>query len=99
MPIQWSPEPWRYLDHIIDLRASPGEEIIALVQGRTLEEADANGRLMTAAPDAARLLAALYPGAPVALREQVHAWFSTVGVTLEDFGDSGPPLGGEGTPR
>ena len=91
MTTQWSPEPWRYLDHIIHLGASPGEEIIALVQGRTPEEADANGRLMTAAPDAARLLAALYSGAPVALREQVHAWFSRVGVSLEDLGGSSEP--------
>ena len=94
MPLQWSPEPWKCVNGIIHTGPSLYEHIIAVVQGRTPEEAETNGRLMTAAPDAARLLAALYPGAPVAVREQIHAWFSKVGVTLEDFQCScGPPHG------
>jgi hypothetical protein len=93
MPTQWSPEPWGYLDHIIHLGASPGEEIIALVQGRTPEEADANGRLMAAAPEAARLLAALYREAPFGLRGQMHGWFLKVGVALEDLETNAPPQG------
>ena len=64
-----------------------------MVHGRTHDEADANGRLMAGAPEAARLLAALYREAPVALRGQVHGWFLKVGVTLEDLGSSGPPQG------
>ena len=91
MPPRWSPEPWAYLVSSIYRGPALYEEIIAVVHGRTPEEADANGRLIRAAPEAARLLAALYPGVPVAVREQVHAWFSTVGVTLEDLGSSGPP--------
>ena len=91
MPPRWSPEPWKYLDGAIYLGSLPHEQIIAIVLGGTAEENDANGRLMTAAPEAARLLALLYPGAPGALREQMHAWFSRVGVTLEDLGSSGLP--------
>ena len=93
MPPRWSPEPWTYLGSIIYRGPSLYEQIIAVVNGRTPEEADANGRLVAAAPEAARLLATLYPEAPVALREQMHAWFSKVGVTLEDLGSSGPPHG------
>jgi hypothetical protein len=94
MPIQWSPGLWRYFNGLIRAGVSPNEELVAVVHGRTAEEADANGRLMAAAPEAARLLALLYPRAPVALREQMHAWCSTVGVTLEDLlGNSGPPHG------
>ena len=62
-----------------------------MVHAGTAEEAEANGCLMRSAPEAARLLAAAYPHAPLPLREQIHTWFSSVGVTLEDFGDSGPP--------
>jgi hypothetical protein len=67
--------------------------ILAVVHGRTLEEADANGHLMAVAPEAARLLAAVYPYAPMPLREQIHTWFSMVGVRLEDFQSSEPPPG------
>ena len=91
MPPPWSPGLWKYLNGIIHVGPSPYEKIIAGVHGRTPEETDANGRLMTAAPEAARLLAALYPSAPMPLREQMHAWFSMVGVTLEDFQSNGPP--------
>ena len=93
MPPRWSPEPWRCLDGIIHVGPSLYEQIIAVVNGRTPEEADANGRLMTAAPEAARLLALLYPHAPMPLRERMHAWFSMAGVTLEDFQSSRPPHG------
>jgi hypothetical protein len=94
MPIQWSPEPWRYLGGSIHRGVPPDETLIAAVRGRTLEEADANGRLMTVAPEAARLLALLYPGATAVLREQIHAWLSKVGVTLEDLlGSNRPPRG------
>jgi len=89
MAPQWSPEPWRYLNGTIYLGPLPYEKIIATVQGRTPEEKDANGRLMRAASEAARLLAAVYPHAPIALREQIHAWFSQVGVALEDFPSGG----------
>ena len=88
MAPQWSPEPWRYLNGTIHLGPLPYEKIIGTVQGRTPEEKDANGRLMRAAPDAARLLAAAYPHAPLPLREQIYAWLSGVGVTLEDLGES-----------
>jgi hypothetical protein len=91
MPSRWSPEPWKNLNGIIYEGPSPYEKIVAVVNGRTPEEADANGRLMAVAPEAARLLALLYPYAPMPLREQMHAWFSMVGVTLEDLGSSGPP--------
>ena len=93
MPPRWSPEPWRCLHGIIHVGPSPYEQVIAVGYGRAPEEADANGRLMTAAPEAARLLARLYPEAPGALQDQMHAWFSKVGVPLEDFERSGPPHG------
>ena len=91
MPLQWSPEPWTYLGSIIYRGPALYGQIIAVMGGKTAEEADANARLMTAAPDAARLLALLYPGVPVAVQEQIHAWFSRVGVALEDLGSGGPP--------
>ena len=91
MPPRWSPEPWTCLGSIIYKGPALYEQILAVVNGRTPEETDANGRLITAAPEAARLLALLYPGVPVTLREQMHAWFSKVGVTLEVLGSSGPP--------
>jgi hypothetical protein len=91
MLIQWSPEPWRYLGGNIHRGVPPDETLVAVVRGRTPEEIDANLRLMTAAPKAARLLVLLYPGATAVLRELIHAWFSKVGVTLEDLGSSEPP--------
>ncbi len=91
MPPQWSPEPWKYRDGFIQMGPSPYEEVIAEVYGRRPEEVEANGRLMTAAPEAARLLALLYPYAPMALREQIYTWASKAGVTLEDLDSSGPP--------
>ena len=93
MPPRWSPEPWTYLGSIIYRGPSLYEQIIAVVNGRTPEEADANGRLLMAAPDAARLLALLYPGVPIALQAHVHAWFSKAGVILEDLQSNGPPPG------
>ena len=91
MPPRWSPEPWEYVDGLIHSRLPPDGQIIAEVYGRTPEVADANGHLMAVAPEAARLLALLYPHAPIALREQIYTWLSMVGVTLEDLGGSGPP--------
>ena len=91
MPRRWSLEPWEYLDGLIHSRPSPDGQIIAEVYGRTPEEANANGRLMAVAPEAARLLALLYPHAPIDLRERIYTWFSMAGVTLEDLGSSGPP--------
>ena len=93
MPPRWSPEPWKCINAIVHVGPSLYERPIAMVFGRTPEETGANGRLITAAPDAARLLALLYPGVPVAVQGQIHAWFSKVGVTLEDLGGSGPPHG------
>jgi len=91
VPPRWSAEPWTYLRGMIYKGPSLYEGIIAVVHAGTAEEAEANGCLMRSAPEAARLLAAAYPHAPLPLREQIHTWFSSVGVTLEDFGDSGPP--------
>jgi len=93
MPPRWSPEPWKYLKGTIYIGPRPHEQMIAVVHAGTTEEADANGCLMAAAPEAARLLAAAYPHAPLPLREQIHAWFAQVGVTLEDFPSGGPPHG------
>ena len=93
MPPRWSPEPWAYLGSSIYRGPALYEQIIAVVHGRTPEETGAKGRLIAEAPDAARLLALLYPGVPVAVQGQIHAWFSKVGVTLEDLGGSGPPHG------
>ena len=91
MPPRWSPGPWNYLNGAIYQGPLPHEQIIAMVHGRTSEEADANGRLMAGAPEGAWLLAVLYPYAPLPLREEMHAWFSQVGVTPEDFQGSGQP--------
>ena len=93
MPLRWSPGPWKYLNGAIYQGPLPHEQIIAMVHGRTPEKADANGRLMAGAPEAARLLALLYPGAPVPVQEQIHAWFSKLRVTQQDLGSSGPPHG------
>jgi hypothetical protein len=98
MPPRWSPEPWKYLNGTIYLGPLPHEQMIAVVLGGTEEENDANGRLMAAAPEAARLLAAAYPYSPMPLREQIHAWFSMVGATLEDFKDGAPPPSATGRP-
>ena len=91
MSMRWSPGPWKSQGGIIHLGPAPYEKIIALVQGDTPEETDANTRLMTAAPEAVRLLVDLYPNAPVLLRERIHACLSRIGVTLEDFEANGRP--------
>jgi len=93
MPPRWSREPWKYLNRTIYLGSLPHEETIAVVVGGSAAETDADGRLMAGAPQAARLLAAAYPHAPLPLREQIHGWLSSVGVTLENLGGSGPPNG------
>jgi len=90
MPPQWSPGLWTYQNGYLRTGPAPDDMMIAVVHGRTPEEADANGVLIRAAPEAARLLAAAYPHVPLPLREQIYAWFSSVGVTLEDLGGSGP---------
>ena len=92
MSLPWSPGPWKFLGGIIHLGPAPYEKIIALVQGDTPEEAEANARLMTAAPETVRLLVDLYPDAPILLRERIHACLSRIGVTLEDFKEKGQPL-------
>ena len=89
----WSREPWKYLNGTIYLGSRPHEETIAVVVGGSAAETDADGRLMAGAPQAARLLAAAYPHAPLPLRGHIYAWLSSVGVTLEDLGGSGLPHG------
>ena len=92
MSLRWSPGLWKSLGGIIHLGPAPYEKIIALVQGDTPEETEANARLMTAAPETVRLLVDLYPDAPVLLRERIHACLTRIGVTLEDFKGNGQPL-------
>ena len=91
VPPRWSPEPWEYFDGLLHSGLPPEGQIIAEVYGRVPEEANANGCLMAVAPEAARLLAFLYPHAPIALRERIYTWFAQAGVTLEDFEDRGTP--------
>jgi len=91
MSLRWSPGVWKSLGGIIHIGLAPYEKIIAVVQGDTPEETDANTRLMTAAPETVRLLVDLYPDAPILLRERIHACLSRIGVTLEDFKVNGQP--------